>query len=361
VPEGRIYDVAECYRKALLDMERTAALEIIDAYRAAYERIQTTLAELLVSYDEARRAGASAAELAGLRLAIIRANALEDQVIAEMRRFGDTADYVVTDAQLRAVQIGLAGARELTEAVLGPNAGLIMGSFNYVPTEAMMDLVGFTHNGSPLRILFDALGADVSLAARQTLLTGMALGYNPRKVADEMQRAAGIGLDRALLISRTETIRAHREATRRSYAANKHIIRGWIWHSAADVRTCAACWAMHGTVHRPEEELYDHPNGRCVALPQTFTWEELGFAGVPESGVVVESGADKFAELDAADQRMVLGPSKYAAYQAGAIGLQDLVGIRESAVWGRSLYERSLTGFLGPDKAAQFMLRRLAN
>jgi len=107
------------------------------------------------------------------------------------------------------------------------------------------------------------------------LTRGLALGLGPEVIRRLIQQMMGMVLTRALRIARTEMLRAYREAARRNYQANSDVVKGWIWHSALNERTCAACWAMHGTVHRLEERLDDHVGGRCTAVPLTKTWAEL--------------------------------------------------------------------------------------
>jgi len=166
-----------------------------------------------------------------------------------------------------------------------------------------------------------------------TLIEGLALGHNPRETAREMRDALGGDLARALKISRTETLRAYRESTRRSYEENRDLIVGWYWMAGKDARTCAACLAMDGTLHKLDEPLDDHPNGRCTMIPALDP--SLGIKGAPRGGQLTwQAGSDWFAEQDEETQRKVLGDAGYDAYQAGAIELSSLVGQSESKVWG---------------------------
>ncbi len=72
----------------------------------------------------------------------------------------------------------------------------------------------------------------------------------------------GGNLVRALRISRTEMLRAYREATRRNYQANGDIVAGWRWLCAKQARTCAACLAMDGT-HKCRDQTADNVSGAC--------------------------------------------------------------------------------------------------
>lgn len=180
------------------------------------------------------------------------------------------------------------------------------------------------------------------------LVQGMLMGQNPREVARELRRALGVALSRALTIARTETLRAHREATRASYQANDDLVSGWTWHSAADERTCGSCWAMHGTEHTLEEKLDDHPNGRCAMVPI--------IRGV---AFEVRAGRDLFAELASNTQIKILGPAKWAAWKDGKVTLDEhpltgIVGRRHDPVWGSMRYERSLREILGREAAKSY-------
>jgi hypothetical protein len=95
-------------------------------------------------------------------------------------------------------------------------------------------------------------------------------------------------------------------------------------------------------------------------VPITKTWQEIGqelgvdLSGVRETRGEIEPGPQIFAKLPEDQQRAILGPAKFAAYQAGAIGLEDLRGIRRDPRWGKVGYERSLREVLGPHRAEAY-------
>ena len=88
-----------------------------------------------------------------------------------------------------------------------------------------------------------------------------------------------------------------------------------------------SCLMLDGRMYDLAEDMFDHPAGRCVAVPVTgddyrrdeWVTGEQWFRGQPE-----------------AVQRQMLGPSKFAAWQARRFDLQDLVRINRDAVWGNS-------------------------
>jgi len=139
----------------------------------------------------------------------------------------------------------------------------------------------------------------------------------------------------------------------RSYRVNDDVVKGWIWNAACDERTCAACWAMHGTTHSLEEELQDHPNGRCARSPWVKTWAEMGFAGMDEKPPMA-SGEERFARLTPEQQDRILGKAGGAAYRGGAAKLSDFATTKTSTVWGTHVQRKSLKGALGEEEAQRW-------
>ena len=254
----------------------------------------------------------------------------------------------------QAVGLGQTHAEELALDGLGELLPGISVSFAQVSHGALQDLVGFLADGSLLPGLLDELGPEASVSIRKALIAGVATGQNPRVIARQIRQALGGNLVRALTIARTEVLRSYRESSRRSYQANRDVVKGWIWHSALGRRTCAACWAMHGTFHRLDERLDDHPRGRCAMVPVTKTWEELGFKGISEAPPQIEKGVDLFQKLTDAEKETILGKAGFQAYKAGVVKLEDFVGRRLSRRWGTMRYARSLRDILWPKEARKW-------
>lgn len=349
---GRLLRTARQFRQQLLSNERRAASEMVRAYGSSWIQVRKYVDDLLDKRAQAIARGEDV-DIDWVRRAN-RLSQLQAQIEHEFTNFAQFADPLVAKQQQEAVDAALDHAEQLTSVAMGDPPEGVSVRFNQVPREALIDLVGFSSSGSPLGELFAALGPDVGLAARDTLITGFALGENPRKIAKRMRKTMGMGLDRALRISRTEVMRSYREATRREYAENSDIMHGWIWHSGRDLRTCVMCWAMHGTKHGFEETLDDHPNGRCTMLPDTKSWEELGFPGIETAQKGIQTGEDEFRELPEDKQRIILGGAAFEAYKAGDVLLKDFVGRRHDPDWGSMRYARSLASILGAQDALAY-------
>lgn len=168
---------------------------------------------------------------------------------------------------------------------------------------------------------------QTSADINQVLIDGIALGQNPRRAARELtnrvqKQMVAYGSD-ALRFMRTEMLDAYRNADLAARTTNQDILRAWMWYSAGDERTCAACWAMHGTEFATTEiGPDDHPNGRCVAIP--IVRPELALQGLPE----IPTREQLWDRLSPAQQRQVLGPTRQFLFNTGRIGWEDMSRLR---------------------------------
>lgn len=338
--------ILEKFRRELLRNERKAASALVRVYGEAWKRIKAELERLHTEYEVAKARGEEPG--ADWIYQYNRARAFRDQVERELLRFAQYAEASTREQMQEAIRAAEEHAEKLVRTALGkPPAGLVV-DWNRVPTAAVAEMVGLTQPDSPLHKLFVSVSAEGAHVAEDAIVQGLLMGKNPRETAPLLRKALGATLSRALRIARTETLRAYREATRQSYQANSDIVTGWVWHCALDERTCAACWAMHGTEHRLDERLDDHPNGRCAMVPKTASWAEIGkkygidLSDVPDTNPPIESGVSVFVKLPAEKQIKILGPAKYAAWKNDHLTLSELVGRKRSAVWGTHRYEKSL-------------------
>jgi hypothetical protein len=220
--------------------------------------------------------------------------------------------------------------------------------------EAVNSLLGFLADDSPLMTgLREKLGPAVADQVGQKLFEGIALGYNPRKVAAIIQKELGQGLTWTLRTARTAQLYAYREATRASYLANPEIVKGWEWRSARDNRTCMSCLSLDGTHHKPDERLADHHNGRCSLLPDTVTYRDLGLKVAEPPPVVGDTGEAWFRGQSEAQQRAQMGPGKHDAWKAGKFKFGDLSSLADpDPVYGRMRVETPLKDLLKAPVAA---------
>lgn len=180
-------------------------------------------------------------------------------------------------------------------------------------------------------------------AVRRELIRGVAVGSNPNHTALRIVQRAGEnfngGLSRAINISRTETLDAHRGAAAAGQEPHTRVLAGWVWLAHLSDRTCRACLGMHGTLHPlTEPGPLGHQQCRCARQPRTKPWAELGFANMPEPLDYTPDGDQFFAGLTADQQRAILGDKGYAAWLRGDFPREAWAVRRSNAGWRDAYY-----------------------
>jgi SPP1 gp7 family putative phage head morphogenesis protein len=326
-----VLEIAKDFRNRILARDADALSRIAADYLTVYKAIKAEADRAMADLD-----GAAVSER------VVRLNELEGQAAAQLQRFGVDAASLVTENQRAAVTLGSQGVRAMLEAPVSP--GALAAHLSDLPISAIDALVGFASDGSPLKDLFVSLAPEAAEAARDTLLTGLALGHGPEVIAGGLRDTLGVPLTRALRISRTETMRAYREATHQTMEANAEFTAGWYWQASGGSRTCPVCWAMDGTFHLLSERFASHVSCRCTQIPAAKLLSEvLGDPSFPDdTWRPAQTGEEAFAKLDPAKQLAILGPGKYALYAAGKLRLSDLVERGEDARWGPYRIEKPL-------------------
>jgi SPP1 gp7 family putative phage head morphogenesis protein len=347
-------EAVRAFRAAALARERAAQSALLDAYGRIWDDISRDLDRLTADIADARARGESVSKSWLRRQG--RYQSLLAQTEARIRDYARYAEATVLRERRAAVDAAQAGALDLMRAALGPNRAGATVNFNRLPVEAVERLVGSLTPDAPLRRLFDQFGPQASKKMGEALTSALARGLGPRQVAREVRTAVGgVSATRALRISRQEINRSYRDSSLETYKANKDALEGWTWLSAGNRRTCAVCFARHGTFHKVDERFASHICCRCTCVPRTKSWDALGFPGLPDTRPTIEDGATLFARLSEKDQRFVLGVGKYRLYADGLLTLAELVGATRSSIWGPGLREKTLREVLASqevDRAA---------
>ena len=207
--------------------------------------------------------------------------------------------------------------------------------FLRVPDEALVAIVERTTQ--QIHSNFLPLSADMERKMKRELVRGIAVGANPRRTAariiKETEGTFNGGLTRALNISRTETLDAHRLATKASEKANVDILTEWEWHASLDRRTCPSCLAKHGRRYPLEDDgPLDHQQGRCARVSVTKSWKDLGF-NIEEPPSATPNAEAWFNSLTPATQAEIMGPTRLQLLQSGEISWGDLSSRRSTSGW----------------------------
>jgi SPP1 gp7 family putative phage head morphogenesis protein len=346
---GAIDKTQAAYYRALAKGETKTLRSMEAAYRVAEKRLENALrqTELKLSTEpnnlnQAYRAARFENMIKEARFAALEVGAkLGDELAIQQLALAKEADRLTQEA-----------AGSLDPGFM--QAGLQSG-FKSLNTSAINALVGSLGDGSPLHTLGATLGNSIASDLGTILAKGIALGQNPRVIGRDLTRAfSGLTRARANTIARTEMLRTFREASRQSMIANSHIIKRWRWSAGLDPRTCALCWAMHGREFELSTKMATHPNCRCVMLPVTKTFKELGIKGVQESYLGYKfnnTGPEMFKGLSQPEKIAVLGRGGTAAYNLGLLKLEDYEANTFHPQWGAGRRAKSLREILGPERA----------
>ena len=258
--------------------------------------------------------------------------------LAELEaRWNRTVRSQVAAVETGVQQAAAAGERDAVR-LMGQLGQRVAGGPEQVGTAVIREAL---RPGARLPRLLERRFTDSPAAparAAAMLRDGFAAGKGPRELAETIAEATRADLRTVERIARTEMLRTHRETTRAAYQQDD-AVSGWRWLAAADDRTCAVCWALHGSEHRLDEPMPAHPNCRCAIVPIL-----QGRAG---ELTAIEPGPDRFARLPAAQQRQILGPGAHDRYQRGELDLPDLVAVRRNPVWGDTVARRPLRDLPG--------------
>ncbi len=324
---------ARAWRQRLLAYERAPMQQLVAVYESSLARLQAEINRYTL------RIAAGDPLLPGLLHRRRAAQEAQQAIAEEIARLNRAAEGLTVAMQRHAVSQAHTSMQEMVDAQARVETYLRRPNFT-----AVESLIGFASDGSPLVEVLASASSGQAAAMADLLARNVALGVNPMVTARQMRDQFGTVLRRARTIARTETVRAFREASHLTMAANDDIIDGWIWLSSLSTRTCVACFAMHNTWHPLTEKLQDHVNGRCVAAPA------LRGRARPSP-----NGGERFARLTPAQQRAALGNAKYAAWQDGAFDFSDLAGTHHSDRWGNSVRERSLASIVGAERAREYI------
>lgn len=124
----------------------------------------------------------------------------------------------------------------------------------------------------------EVLVDNVKRSVIQGLIQGEGMRDIRRRLADSLGVRPGQTSDfkgayyRALLITRTEIMRASNLAALGIYEQNQDVLSGWEWTSTLDERTCPVCGKLDGQVFRFDSRQLQPPSGshpgcRCTIVP----------------------------------------------------------------------------------------------
>jgi hypothetical protein len=222
--------------------------------------------------------------------------------------------------------------------------------------------LGGSSGGTPLpQWVDDAWGHVVSDQIKRNLNIAVLRGEGYQKAVRGLldSSIADFTEREAVTIARTYVQTANVAAQMAVYQANDDLVKGWRWSSVLEPGysksgrgTCTRCAALDGRQFKLNEgpSIPLHPRCRCVAIPVTKTWRDLGIdrdeiedairpytirpdVNIDAGGMrtIIESGrhqgdyASWWAKQDKAFRVNAVGPGRFELLESGKISFSQLV------------------------------------
>ncbi len=168
----------------------------------------------------------------------------------------------------------------------------------------------------------------------------MTRDQDPAELMSRLRIVFDTGRHRMVTTAGTEVLDAYRAAAAHVHDVNAEHLAGWVWACALDLRSCPACWAMHGTLHPLREPGPNgHPNCRCARAP-------LVKVTLPDGTVDYSSGLPdaqaRFRALPRSRQLAVMGPARLQLLDDGDSTWADLAVRRSRKGWRDAYVPRTV-------------------
>jgi len=177
------------------------------------------------------------------------------------------AGRAFTDSR-KAQRAQAAGSAEKAAHFAGSKEEFLRSAFGQAESVDKLKLLA-SRTFTDLKNVESATAAEI----RRVLTDGLAQGKNPWEIARDLNKAVDtIGKNRALIIARTEIIRAHSEGQLDALEQLGVEEVGVMveWSTAGDDRVCPLCQPLEGVVLKTKEArgiIPRHPQCRCAFVP----------------------------------------------------------------------------------------------
>lgn len=333
--DALVVQVMRRFKEDLLHEETS----VMTSMTRRWLQVETTLeAELLALTEQIDTMRANGEEISEARLyRQQRFQSLLKQLREEVAKYIDFAEEEIENRERYVGQKAIDDSAEATRIVALPH---IIAGVNRLPNEAVENMIGITAEGEPLRDLLERrllrdekgnLFPGVLSNVINSLTSGTTLGWNPRRTAEAVKESLSGGLNKALVIARSEQLRVYREASRQQYIASG-VVDGFRRLCAHDTRTCIGCLSDEGAFYRLDQHLGDHPNGRCTLIPMV--------TGFPQPEW--QRGEEWFNTLSPDEQKEIMGEGVFDLWKSGQVGFEQLGKKLNDPIWGDRIVPRSV-------------------
>ena len=315
-PESQAVIAVRDFRVKLEALDAQTVESMASRWLSIEASLQSDIAAL--AEEMARRTAAGEVITKQMIWRAERYQVLQRQLETQISKYNNEAAATITAAQRRAATLGIDSAQA---ALFASYPTPLSASFNRVNVGAVESLVGISGDGKPLGNLLSKAVGDASNGIVDALVNGLGKGSGAFQIAKDMANGMGLGLDRSILIARTELNRSYRNSSVAQYRESG-VVSGF-YRLVNKATACIGCLMRDGEFLELESELECHPNGMCAAVPH------VRGMGAPEW----EKGKDWLLSQDEARQREILGDARFDLWQGG-MSLDSFSGLSHSDIWG---------------------------
>lgn len=316
---------ADRYRRSIDVRERAAIRSTLRAYRIAINAVDSRIEQLRAGLEQRP-------EKEWRRYAIEQ----QEQLRINLQRELDTAartGAAAIDGQRAGAFVD---AQDVTRTAIVDSlqaaghsayAAALGGEVNSASLQAVLAQV---QQRSAVTAMLQRYAATGARSAADRLVTAIALGENPRKIAGAIRADLQTEAWKALRIARTEVIRAHTAGAIGQMRQTPTITPSYEWSARGDA--CIGCQASHGRVFPISEVPARHPNCRCVMMPVIID----PTTGKPLSQPI-ETGQDRIDRMSMDEAAKLYGKRRAELLKApgkARVPLSDMQTIRPSETWG---------------------------
>ena len=232
--------------------------DLIEAYNTALKNQENQTIEIVnKSLDRAfnRLLRRTYAQLRSGQFQTAERNARTLELIPALRP-DQSDEYLTAFRRLlsRSTSFGLDLAEQLSKSVSQSQVAVT------VPVEAV------TAAARQARGYLEKHGRTFSTTAAEVLAQGIAEGRPTELITKDLKQRLRVTKTRAEVIVRTESLRAHNDASRNYYAQNG--IELVMYFATSDDRTCEVCTSQAGNVFKRNAiSVPRHPRCRCYLAP----------------------------------------------------------------------------------------------
>lgn len=266
-PPGVVKAVSD-FRGEVLRREARTMKELQAAYQQIVERTARRAESLARQINTMREAGEAVP--VGRLVRLERYQLMMAELGADVEAFGlQVVTPAVTQLQGENVWLAQQHAAQIERIAIGDERALALQRAHILSPSANIEAaVGLMGDGKPVREYLRRSLPLATIDAVERAVADVVTGdLGPKQAARAMVReagkASGIGLQRAMTITRTEGLRSYREAQRQRWQESD-AVPAYRRTAAQNANTCIACIAMDGAIMPIDEPLDDHVNGRCL-------------------------------------------------------------------------------------------------